>query len=224
MSKRNVVKNLWSRYNHLLILLYYGVIGLLYHTFNKYIVPKYYVHSFLDDYIPFIKVFVIPYLFWYLYIAIAVTYFGLTSREDFIKLMLFMFGGMTICFFIYFILPNGQKLRPVITEQDFLSRLIKGIYSIDRPTNVSPSMHVLDAIAVHLAVIKSKKLQNRKWIHYISLVCAILISLSTVFIKQHSVEDVIYAMLLSYALYRVIYKPQRNRKPYFEKESVYTSG
>ncbi len=214
---QNGLKGFWYKYRHLLILSYYLVIGLLYQTFNRVIEPKYYVYSFLDDYIPFLKIFIIPYLFWYVYIGMALVYFGLTSKEDFIKLALFMFGGMTICFFIYLILPNGQNLRPLVSDQDFFSRLILNIYSTDRPTNVSPSMHVLDSIAVHIAVIRSEKLKNYKWLHWASLISAILISLSTVMIKQHSIVDGFYAILLSYVLYRVIYGSQRKSKTSFKE-------
>lgn len=210
-------RGLWKKYNHLLFLFYYLVILFLYQTFNDMIVPKYFMHSFLDDYIPFMKVFVIPYIFWYIYIIMALVYFGFTSREDFYKLTFFMFGGMTICFLIYYILPNGQNLRPVITDTDLLSRMIANIYKTDNPTNVAPSMHVLDSIAVHLAVRHSKQLRKYKWLQWSSLIAAFLISISTVMIKQHSIEDGIYAVILSYILYRVIYRPNRQEELSYER-------
>lgn len=207
------VGDLWKNYNHLLFLLYYLVILFLYKTFNEMIVPKYFMHSFLDDFIPFTKIFIIPYLFWYLYIIMALVYFGFTSREDFYKLAFFMFGGMTICFLIYYILPNGQNLRPVITDTDLFSRMIANIYKTDNPTNVAPSMHVLDSIAVHLSVKHSKSLRKYKWLQWSSFIAAFLISISTVMIKQHSIEDGIYAVILSYILYRVIYRSNRQEEP-----------
>lgn len=207
-----IFKKTWKKYNHLLILLYYFMIGFFYNTVNKVVVPKYYVHSVLDDFIPFVKIFIIPYLFWYFYIGIAMVYFGLTSKEEFLKLSLFMFSGMTICFFIYIIFPNGQKLRPIISDQDVFSKMILHLYNTDRPTNVAPSIHVLNSIAVHIAVIRSKRLESKKWIHYFSLVSVVLISLSTVLIKQHSVIDGFYALILSYILYKVIYQSEKKEK------------
>lgn len=199
------LKQIWCKYKHLLILSYYGIICLFYTFLNRTVTPDFYMHSVIDDYIPFVKIFIVPYVFWYFYIAIALIYFGLTSRANFIKLTLFMFSGMTICFLIYLVFPNGQNLRPIISDQDFCSRLIRHLYQIDKPTNVAPSIHVLNSIAVHISVIRSKKLQNKKWIQYGSLISAILISLSTVFIKQHSIVDGVYAVILSYILYRIIY-------------------
>ena len=43
---------------------------------KKVLMPEYILHIRLDDYIPYIPLFVIPYVFWYLYvIAPAVFYF-----------------------------------------------------------------------------------------------------------------------------------------------------
>ena len=215
---KDIFNFLWTRYNHVLILSYYVVLALLYATAEKVTVPKYTMHSFIDDIIPFCKYFVIPYLMWYVYIILPMVYFGFTSKKDFVRLALFMFGGMTICYVVYFTLPNQQNLRPVITDTDIFSRIIKYLYTVDTPTNVAPSMHVLNSIAVHAAVSQSEKLRKIKWVQIISAICAILISLSTVFIKQHSIEDVLYAGLLGYALYHLIYRPWR--KSGFQKKAV----
>lgn len=168
--------------------------------------PKYFMHSILDNYIPFIKEMVIPYLFWYIYIIIALIYFGLTSKEDFYKLSTFMFVGMTICFFLYMIFPNGQNLRPFISGNDIFSNLIKYIYITDTPTNSAPSMHVLDSIAVHSSVISCESFKNRKWIRFSSLITMLLIIASTVMIKQHSIIDVVYGIILSLVIFLFIYK------------------
>ena len=202
------LKELWRDYNHLTILLYYGVIYLLYNTFNGFIEPEYMMHSIIDDYIPFLEIFVIPYLLWYVYIGLAVVFFAFKSREHFIKMMLFMFSGMTICFLIYYLFPNGQQLRPDIQVDGPLSWMIASIYGTDKPTNVAPSMHVLDSIAIHVAVVKSRLFEDKKWVEYTSLISAFLISVSTVFIKQHSIVDGIYAVLLSFVLYKIIYRSE----------------
>lgn len=191
---------------HFLILSYYLVIFLLYNYTEKVVKPEYIMYSKLDDYIPFVKEMVIPYLFWYMYIIIALIYLGFNSKEDFYKLSGFMFVGMTICFFLYLLFPNGQNLRPTILENDFFSNIIKSIYASDTPTNCAPSMHVLDSIAVHAAVVKCKKLKNKKIIKRISAIIMVLIIASTVMIKQHSIIDVLYGTMLSLIIYWAIYK------------------
>lgn len=164
------------------------------------------MYSKLDNYIPFVKYMVLPYLFWYIYIIMALVYLGFNHRGDFYRLSFFMFAGMTICFIIYMKFPNGQNLRPIIVEKDFFSRIIKSIYSKDTPTNSAPSMHVLNSIAVHIAIIKCVAFKKNVWIKWGSFITMVLIILSTVMIKQHSILDVIYGIGLSIGLYLLTYK------------------
>jgi membrane-associated phospholipid phosphatase len=201
-----ILKEKLDQYKHFSILSYYLVIVILYHVYEKITVPKYIMYSKIDNYIPFIKEMVIPYLFWYIYIIIALVYLGFTSKKDFYNLCSFMFIGMTICFAIYAVFPNGQNLRPVITGKDIFSRMVYYIYMTDTPTNSAPSMHVLDSIAVHAALMNCESLQNNRWIKTGSFITTLLIILSTVTLKQHSILDVLYGIMLSALLYIVIYK------------------
>jgi membrane-associated phospholipid phosphatase len=200
------LKEKFEQYKHFSILTYYIVIFCLYNIYEKITVPKYFMYSKLDDYIPFVKEMVIPYLFWYIYIMIALIYLGFTSKKDFYDLAIFMFAGMTICFIIYAIFPNGQNLRPTIKGTDIFSRMVYYIYNTDTPTNCAPSMHVLDSIAVHVALVKCEALKNKFWTKFSSFVTMILIIMSTVMLKQHSILDVIYGIILSALLYIIIYK------------------
>ncbi|RKD22264.1 phosphatidic acid phosphatase [Caminicella sporogenes] len=192
--------------NHFLILSYYIIIFFLYKYTEQITRPEYIMHSKIDDYIPFVKEMVVPYLFWYVYITIPLVYFGFNSKKDFYKLSIFMFAGMTICFMIYLIFPNGQDLRPVIVSNDVFSRVIKNIYLLDTPTNSAPSMHVVDSIAVHISIINCEKLKTKKWITVTSFIIMVAIIASTVMIKQHSILDVMYGIGLSLILYLCIYK------------------
>lgn len=200
------IKQLFEPYKHFYILSYYLVILALYNIYNEITVPKYFMYCKLDDYIPFVKEMIVPYLFWYLYIAGALIYLGFTARKDFYNLACFMFTGMTLCFVIFAIFPNGQNLRPVIKESDIFSRAVQYIYMVDNPTNSAPSMHVLNAIAVHLALTKCAALAGKVWLKVGSFITMVLIIMSTVMLKQHSILDAMYGVLLSILLYFIIYK------------------
>ena len=71
---------------------------------------------------------------------------------------------------------------------------------------MDPSIHVLNSIGVHIAVWRSDLLRNKKWVRYGSLTACILICMSTVFLKQHSVEDVISACVVVVPLYLIAYR------------------
>ena len=171
-------------------------------------VPVYTVHVSLDDKIPFNELFVIPYVAWFAFIAWILIYTCLTSREQFIKAFVAMFGGMTVCLIIYTVWPSVQDLRPLVMPRDnILTRLVSYIYSVDSPTNVCPSIHVYNSIIAFIAVSKVERFKHPVRIKSFSLVLAILICLSTMFLKQHSAFDVVCGVLLSLIAYLIVYVP-----------------
>ncbi|HAZ38158.1 MAG TPA: phosphatase [Clostridiaceae bacterium] len=186
---------------------------------EKTVVPKYIMHSRLDDKIPFIKEFVIFYFVWYFYIAYGLIYTGIKSKKDYYKYIIFLFGSMALCYTLYLIFPNGQDLRPKIVGNDIFSRLIAFIYSVDTPTNVAPSLHVLNSIAVDSALRNCEDFRKKKYGTKISFTLVILISLSTLFIKQHSIIDVLLGALLGVIFYIPLYALP-NIKEYKENNKV----
>lgn len=192
-------------YKHFLILLLFIPLQLFFVYCEKKVVPEYFMYSKIDSYIPFVKEFIIPYLLWYIYMIFAFTYLGFCSKKDFYKLFAFIFLGMIISCIIYLIFPNAQNLRPVITDKDVFSLIVKDIYTIDTPTNVAPSIHVINSIAVHSALTHYPKFRSCKRANLISFISCIIISFSTVFVKQHSIKDVLWAVVLSAILYFIIY-------------------
>ena len=63
------------------------------------------MHVALDDRIPFNEYFIIPYLFWFVYVAGAVLYFFFTDKQDYYRLCTFLFVGMTISLLICTVFP-----------------------------------------------------------------------------------------------------------------------
>ncbi len=165
------------------------------------------IHIWLDDYIPFNEWFLIPYLLWFVYMAVTIFYFLITSKKDYYRECAFLFIGMSICLIIYMIWPNCQNLR--VTEfprENLLTWGVQFIYTLDTATNVCPSIHVYNSIGVHIAIAHSETLGKNKWIRLGSFILMILICLSTVFLKQHSAFDGICALPLAFIMYVLVYK------------------
>ncbi len=117
---------------------------------------------------------------------------------------------MTICLFIYTIWPNGQNLRPdldALGRDNIFIDILRNLYRTDTNTNVCPSIHVFNSIGACIAVFHTESLKNKKWITIPTLILTILISLSTAFLKQHSIFDGICAGLLASVLYLLVYVP-----------------
>lgn len=165
------------------------------------------MHCSLDDVIPFCEYFIIPYISWFLYIAVACMFVLLKGTDsEYIKLGISLILGMSLSLTICMIYPNGLNLRPDdFPRQNIFSHLVSLIYSSDTSTNVFPSIHVFNSLAIHISISKLKALENYKWVKNSSLILCILICLSTVFLKQHSVLDVLGAVILTLVLYIAIY-------------------
>lgn len=200
------IRNFLSKHNHFYILGLLLFILLWFKYLELNIVPRYITFSSLDVKIPFIKEFVIPYLLWFPYIAYGIIYTGIYSRREFYRLFLFLAAGMSVACIAYTIYPNGQDLRPQITQNDIFSVLVKIVYSTDTPTNVCPSIHVINSIAVNSALWNTETFSSKKFGKLISLIFTVIICLSTVFIKQHSIVDVVWGIVAAFLVYISLYK------------------
>ena len=102
-------------------------------------------------------------------------------------------------------MPNGLELRPHFFARDnVFVDMVRMLYQADTPTNVFPSLHVFNSLAACIAIYNSETLQKHCVISGASYVLAGLIILATMFLKQHSIYDVIAAFVLAYALYQII--------------------
>lgn len=202
------IRNLYLNYKHGIPMLIYFSIYLAWFCHLEQTVTKHYqvIHMAIDDYIPFCELFVIPYFLWFVYVAAVVIYLFFASKEDCNKACIFLFTGMTVFLIISTLWPNGHHLRPIEMPRDnIFTRMIAFLYQTDTATNLWPSIHVYNSLGAHFAVIHCKKLAQKKGLHIASLLLATSIILSTVFIKQHSMFDVLTAFGLAAIMYAVVY-------------------
>lgn len=211
------MKDLLHKYKHGLLFLYLPLYLIAFFWLENRNTEDYYVIGTpYDNYIPFNEYFIIPYVLWFVYIAATVLYFFFTNKRDFVRICLFLFGGMTICLIIYYLWPNGHHLRANLTtlgRKNIFTQMVAYLYSIDTPTNVCPSIHTLNSIGACIAIYKSSALKNKKWIRRSALVLTIAICLSTLFLKQHSVFDMTCGCILALIMYWISYVPKFERIP-----------
>lgn len=195
------------KYKHAWLLLYAFIYLPWFCYLEKTVTRNFHVmRASLDDLIPFNEYFIVPYLLWFLYVGAAIFYFLITSKEDYYKLCIFLFSGMTISLIICTFFRNGTDLRPVIDpDKNIFTALVAYIYRTDTCTNVFPSIHVYNSIGVHIAVARSERLRGHRLIRLGSGLLMISICMATVFLKQHSVIDLIGAVILAYVIYGIVY-------------------
>ena len=195
------------KYKHAWLLLYAFIYLPWFCYLEKTVTRNFHVmHASLDDLIPFNEYFIVPYLLWFLYVGAAIFYFLITSKEDYYKLCIFLFSGMTISLIICTFFRNSTDRRPVIDpDKNIFTALVASIYRPATCTNVFPSIHVYNSICVHIAVARSERLRGHRLIRLGSGLLMISICMATVFLKQHSVIDLIGAVILAYVIYGIVY-------------------
>ncbi len=179
----------------------------------------------LDRAIPYVSVFIIPYLLWFLYVPATMGYFIIKDREGkgyraLIGALIFGCGSFLI---ISYVFPNAVALRPLISGNgNIFDKLVKMIYTSDTPTNVFPSLHVYNSVACCMAICHDQYLSSKRRIVKGAKILTVLIILATLFIKQHCVFDVIGALAMNAVCYVYFYQEKNEEEVVLqEAESKY---
>ncbi len=192
---------------HAILMLYWLIYLPWFGHLEKTVTTHFHViHMEIDDYIPFCEYFIIPYFLWFAYIAWGIAYFYIKNKDEYFKLCTVLFTGMTIFLIISAIYPNGHYLRPVTFERDnIFTEMVKWLYATDTSTNLFPSIHVYNSVAISMAVFHADNFKKNLPVRIITTVLTVSIVLATMFLKQHSVFDVLTGLLLAAFMYSVVY-------------------
>lgn len=201
------MKNLLKKYSHAWVMGYILIYLPWFFYLESAVTENYSImHVALDDYIPFSEYFIVPYLFWFAYVAGAVLFFFFTSKSDYYRLCTFLFVGMTVSLLVCTFFPNGTDLRVAVDyDKNIFTKLVGMIHASDTSTNVFPSIHAFNSLGVYFAIRNSQILKEKRWLQILSFVSMTAICLSTVVLKQHSVIDVAGAFILGYGLYPFVF-------------------
>jgi membrane-associated phospholipid phosphatase len=174
----------------------------------------------LDRLIPFHEGFVIFYLGWFVFMAVGIVHVALSNQAECYRLGAVLIIGMTISCLVYYLYPTTFTGRPVtLPPSGVLAQAVGLVYSADNPMNVFPSIHVYNTLAILIALFRCQFTRGRDvlsarggrggrmfsgspaprlqhlWLVAATVTSALII-LSTVFVKQHSVLDILGATLL----------------------------
>ena len=120
--------------------------------------------------------------------------------------------------FVLWILRSVYKY--IVYQKLIANRKNENAVLISKVKEAYREVKAYNSIAVHTALSKCKALKEHKYIVNASLILCILICLSTIFLKQHSVYDVIGGIVLMAFMYFMLYiLPERNTEAKCEAES-----
>ena len=202
-------EDLFREYGYLWVIPAYA---LLYMTWFIYLekrsTPSYHIiHMILDDSIPFCEFFIIPYFLWFLFVPFSVLLMIAAGRREFNREFTFLSIGMTLFLIVSTVYPNGALLRPtVFPRNNIFTDMVISLYGTDTATNLFPSIHVYNSLGAMFGVLNCKKYRHNRFLRMSSVVMCLLIILSTVFLKQHSVFDVLTGLFMGAVMYVAVYK------------------
>ena len=151
------------------------------------------VHCFWDDLIPFNEAFLVFYCYWYLLLVGSLLWLFLYDVRGFKQLQIYIIITQIVAMTVYILWPSVQMLRPdTFARDNALTRLMAFIYAFDTPTGVCPSLHV--AYSMGIASVWCHRKESPAGLKLMMILSAALISVSTAFVKQHSVVDIFAAI------------------------------
>ena len=197
----------WRLFSIILYAIFY--LSVFFYLENRTADSYHIIECGIDRMIPYCGVFIVPYLMWFPYQFALLGYFfmGGLDHKQFYRFMIYICGGMTCFLLISWVYPNALELRPALPLRgDVFDRMVQGLYQIDTPTNVLPSIHVYNSMVFHITFCRGLERGTRRGWKRLSAVLVALIILSTVLVKQHSVIDLALGFLMAGIGYLLLYK------------------
>ena len=151
----------------------------------------------LDRELPFSPAWVYVYVTFYLFAFSPLLY---TRRAPwFRRIFLAMGGTMVVTYATFLVFPTREVLRPSLDgATGFTMWFLRTVYGADGGYNCFPSMHVgLSHLAAWTLRDVDRKVAPWAW------ALAILISVSTLLLKEHYLADVVAGALLAFAAHRL---------------------
>lgn len=214
----DILKHFIDKYRHGLVISIYSIVYVLAFNYleHRSIHSYHIVHTVFDDWIPFCEFFIVPYMLWFPYMLLAVMYFIFfnKNKHEYYQLAFNLIMGMTVFLIVSYIYPNAQHLRPTEFPRDnIFTDAVKWLYRTDTPTNILPSIHVFNSLAIHMSLTNCEALRGKKIVKAASLTLTALIIMSTMFLKQHSVIDVCMGSTLALFGFLVFYPRKALKAP-----------
>ena len=152
------------------------------------------VYCSVDEKLPLVKWFLIPYCLWFLMVFGTAGLYLLDDNTELRRYVKFLITSIIPVYPVLVFYPSTMPLRPDSVEgADLLTRGLDLVFLVDNNNSVFPSLHVLWAIGAMIALMRSKRFRPLP-ARLLLVTLTVLICISTFMIKQHSVLDMIGAL------------------------------
>jgi len=181
------------------LMLVYNVVG----EWSVILQTPYGLLTVIDTWIPYVSWFAPIYTLWMLFpiaLLLLATHKKITAQEM-IGLYLANILLILLSFFIYLFFPTSAESIMILPGEGVMNQLVQFLYAAGVPYNAFPSYHVASMTLITMFLF----FKARRWF-WAFLPIAILISLSTVFIKYHFFVDILGGIVIGVFAYYVLYE------------------
>jgi membrane-associated phospholipid phosphatase len=200
------MKNITEKHKNVFILVVLLLVFCIYFLLNIPHGSVYILRTSLDEQIPRIPIFSIPYLAFFP-LLFGVVLYSWFKNKLFRQLAISIIIVCLSAFCVYIFFQTYVPREPIV-ENDFFSGLLRFIYSYDQPYNALPSLHAALSTVVAVYFVCSKS----RWA-WAFVAMAILIVISTLFTKQHFIADAISGVALGLVVTWAVFRLFPNKIP-----------
>ncbi len=146
----------------------------------------------LDEHIPFVPLFLIPYIGCFVHWA-ATFYLVYRTRNGCSRLFPAAMMGYIAAFAVFLIYPT-TIIRPLEETEGVWAFIYGMVCAVDAPLNLFPSVHCMVAFLCAACTHKAEGIS--RWYGYMSAIMCVIVCASTVLVKQHFILDVLGGVVL----------------------------
>jgi len=208
----------WILRNTLFVIIYAILAMPMYDIINSLYPQGYSLATPLDNAIPAIWEFAVFYVFiFYPFILYTVAYYAYIKPEKSLRFFTSLFIIYTISFITYIIFPVEMIARrtlypntnyPNPNSTNIFERVMAKYFESDKPLNCFPSLHAANSTITAYYLSKEKPKYK-----YIFWGIALMVILSTLFVRQHVIADEIAGFLVAILAGKIAEKYLPEQKP-----------
>lgn len=158
-----------------------------------------------DRAVPIMPAFVVVYLGCYLFWAVNYILIAKQGKEHCMRFVTADIISRIICCVFFLAFPT-TNVRPVLEETGIFTSLLLGVYEMDAPTRLFPSIHCLVSWFCYIGIRGQKNVS--KGYRVFSCLFALLVCVSTQVTKQHYIVDVFGGIAIAEITYYLASRTQ----------------
>lgn len=202
LTKKQKVRAWLKNNKEFWIMLYFPMFFLSGFLINTYREPIWWIYTPADAFIPCVEFFIIPYVLWYAWIPFTLLLLYFKDRQAYRNMCFVLICVCTFDIIFYASYPNGcasgvgDPFEFLPGRDNFFVDFTLLIKSGCNPHCCLPSGHCSFALGIDIVLQRSNLLKKHYVLRTLCFLFAISVCCATVFLKQHSILDVVAAAAL----------------------------